>query len=504
MDNEAIQSDVLAEVRARSCAHGHGLYVGTGHWAPPEVGMLVIGPPRAGKTSCLVIPNVMAANGAVLSTSTKNDVMAATAPARLRVGPCFMFDPGGQTPAVDGVDRLAWSPVPASVTWDGALAMARAMVGASRPGAGLLDASHWTERAEAMLAPLLHAASLDAWEMSDVLGWVNRRDAAPAESILRAHRRSGGASLAGDLLSGITSGEDRELSGIWSTASGALAAYRSESVLASTRTNAGAQSQFSAENFVAGSGTIYVCADTRVQALTAPLVAGLIEEVRRAAYGRGTAGAQGSRSNPPVLLALDEAANIAPLADLPAMVSEGGSQGLLTMACLQDLSQARSRWGPAADGFLSLFGTKVILPGVGDVRTLQALSSLAGSEEVMIRSRTFTPRSSWLRPSRGGPMPSEKDRGRVTTTHATRRQPRLPVDAIARGRPQSALMIDGADQPSWVTLSPWYSARPWRDLGQPGAALDGAERGIRSPANPASTVKPRTSLGRQSDSGLGR
>ncbi len=40
--------------------------------------------------------------------------------------------------------------------------------------------------------------------------------------------------------------------------------------------------------------------------------------------------------------------------------------GLFTFACLQDLSQTRARWtGVAADGLFSLFGTKVLLPGLG-------------------------------------------------------------------------------------------------------------------------------------------
>jgi hypothetical protein len=62
-------------------------------------------------------------------------------------------------------------------------------------------------------------------------------------------------------------------------------------------------------------------------------------------------------------LALDELANVAPLPRLASIVSEGGGQGVLTMACLQDLSQARSRWGTSAEGFLSLFPTTVVLPG---------------------------------------------------------------------------------------------------------------------------------------------
>ncbi len=55
---------------------------------------------------------------------------------------------------------------------------------------------------------------------------------------------------------------------------------------------------------------------------------------------------------------------------------------MTTLACFQDLTQARRRWPVHADGFPSLFGTTVVLPGIGDVRTLDALSQLAGDEEV--------------------------------------------------------------------------------------------------------------------------
>jgi len=53
-----------------------------------------------------------------------------------------------------------------------------------------------------------------------------------------------------------------------------------------------------------------------------------------------------------MLFALDEVANIAPL-ELPQIASEGGGQGLMLLAALQDLSQARARWGAQADGFLT-------------------------------------------------------------------------------------------------------------------------------------------------------
>src|SRR6202023_2449639 len=159
----------------------------------------------------------------------------------------------------------------------------------------------------------------------------------------------------------------------------------------------------------------------RRQAVAAPLVVGLLTDVRTAAYARsapsagGTPGA-GTRV-PPVVLALDEVANIAPIPDLPGMVSEGGGQGLLTLACLQDLSQARTRWGPAADGFLSLFGTTVVLRGIADTTTLRDISALAGDREVpAVTVNRSADRWGRVRPS---------------TSVGTSRQPSLPVDAVA-------------------------------------------------------------------------
>ena len=50
----------------------------------PSTPCMVLGPPRSGKTSTVVIPSLLAAPGAALSTSTKPDVMHATWRARAR------------------------------------------------------------------------------------------------------------------------------------------------------------------------------------------------------------------------------------------------------------------------------------------------------------------------------------------------------------------------------------------------------------------------------------
>jgi type IV secretory pathway TraG/TraD family ATPase VirD4 len=412
----------------------------------PEQGVLVLGPPRSGKTSTIVVPNVLGAPAAVVSTSTKPDVLEATVGARRRAGQCWLYDPSGSTELPAGLAPLRWSPVRAARTWDGAVLMARALVRAARTGPRHPEESHWTERAEALLAPLLHAAALEHVDARGLVSWVNRRDLDPALDALA----TGGASLAVDLLAGVAATEHRELSGIWSTASGVLVGYRSEAALTTTEAP-----NFDADVFARSADTVYITATGRHQAVVAPLVVGLMEEIRAAAYASHTAHARHSApataAAPPVVLALDEVANIAPLPELPALVAEGGSQGLVTLACLQDLSQARARWGDLAEGFASLFGATAVLPGIGDVRTLRALSARAGDHDVPVRSQSRR---------RGG-------HDGESVTWSTRRQPRLGVDAIAEGRAGHALVIGGAEPPVWLALTPWWAGEPWRTLAAP-------------------------------------
>jgi type IV secretion system protein VirD4 len=437
----------------------HGIYVGEGAsgwmWAGPQCSTLVLGPPRSGKTSSLVIPNILLSDGAVVSTSTKPDVMRATAPSRCREGWSFLYDPSGEVECPQGVERVGWSPLTTASNWDAAVVTADAMVGASRLSGHSVGEQHWTERAGALLSTLLHAAAKEELSMREVLRWIDRHNGAPALEILASS--TGGDDPATDLLAGIVATDSREQSGIWSTTSGVLAAYRTEGALASTNTT-----PLDLQAFCDGPNTLYVCSTGRRQRQFAPLVVAIIGDVRDAAYVRSRDGHTG----PATLLALDEVANIAPIPDLPAMVSEGASQGLVVLACLQDLSQARARWGRAADGFLSLFGTTVVLRGIADTATLHDISALAGDREV---STTTVSRSV----DRWG-------RIRPSTSVGSTRHVRLPVDAVAHGTPGHALVLGPDKEVHEVSLTPAHERSPWRELLPPArqlAAPGPADRG---------------------------
>ena len=155
-----------AWVRSKSLRLGGGAYLGLGsggRWvtADPEHAIMVLGPPRSGKTAAIVIPSILAAPGPVVSTTTKPDVMNVTSRARAEVGQVWLYDPcGEQDPWPAGVRRLSWSPVPAASSWDEALLMARAMASSGGGAKGTTNEQHWRERSTALLAPLLYAAFL--------------------------------------------------------------------------------------------------------------------------------------------------------------------------------------------------------------------------------------------------------------------------------------------------------------------------------------------------------
>jgi type IV secretory pathway TraG/TraD family ATPase VirD4 len=320
--------------------------------------------------------------------------------------------------------------------------MARAMT--ARVGAGTTNASHWAMRAQALLAPFLHAAAIDGRDVECVVDWVMRHELDEA-GILLEHESA--SRIAFGSLIGLLNTEERERASIFSAAADALQAYTSEAALEAAK-----DPNFDPAAFTGSWDTIYIHAAAEDQAAAGPLVCGLLAEIRRATYLAHREGTLRQQ----VLFALDEVANIAPLEELPQIASEGGGQGLTLLAALQDLSQARARWGAAADGFLTLFGTKLILPGIADTRTLESISVMLGEYDrrMVSTSRAGGGLSAILGPS---PGPS---RTRTESTQRTRVLSPGEISNIPKGR---ALHLDGTE---WelLTQTPAHTSEPWKTI----------------------------------------
>ncbi len=406
----------------------HGIYLGRANHHDVSSGeqhsTLVLGPSRSGKTTSLIIPNLLMTSRSSIVTSTKDDVIRAMTGAR-RDGATLLFDPSGTVTTPPGVRRVGYSPLRQALTWDGAVLAARSLVDVSRRRHLDEGESHWNERAGALVAPLLHGAALRGESLGQLASRVDARRADDVAADLAGRYGDAHASIA--LIRGILATDERERSGIWSTASGLFAGVRTDAARAAAR-----ESPLDVDEFLSGPHQLHVVAPSRHQAVTVPLVVGLIEEVVHATYEHHHDGAR-------LLLALDELANVAPLPRLANVVSEGGGQGVVTLACLQDLSQARSRWGANADGFLSLFATTVILPGIADRTTLEMIHHLAGRSlvathnvQVSRRGRTEGYSRSW----------TERD-------NATMRD-------VAQGRPGYAMGLNQRKELGWIELTASY------------------------------------------------
>jgi len=416
------------ELHARAYQAGAGAYLATGErgqWisAPPQSGVLVLAGPRAGKTTCVVIPALLAHPGAVVATSTKPEVLQATLATRLQLGEAWFFDLHGHG-APAGTCSLRWSPVTHAGDWQQAQLVAEAMTGSAEVDH---DAAHWIERSGALIACCLHAAARSHQGMRELVGWVLRHDLeAPLAELEHG-------SLAHDVLSGIKHTADRERASIFSTAARVLRAYRSETAL-----RASEDQNFDPEQFCDSTDALYIAAPAHEQRLLAPLVVGLLTEIRQAVYRRYYAlGAPVI----PLLFMLDECANIAPLPDLPAMLSEAGGQGLQNVHVFQDMSQPRRRWGVDAQGMLSLYGAKVIMSGIADKDTLEQLSLLCGDWDRPVQTITQQHTSLF---SHGGGQSSE--------AWTTRRERLIPPDQIAQLPQGKALVMIGPNAQIVPTL----------------------------------------------------
>lgn len=344
----------------------------TGHLVTvaEEDACLVCGMPRSGKTRGIVIPTVLAHEGPCLVTSSKYDVVAATIDVRADDGPIWVFSADGRVPVIPGIDvRLAtWTPVPQCRDFDRALLHARAMVGAVTAGENLGDQFFWYHHAERLLAALLHAAALAEVSLADVAAWVLAAELARPVDVLKAHQ-SGWAMAIVDTIDG---GHDRFRDSVLATTSEVLRVFDNSAARALA-----SRASFPVEEFLTRNGTLYICIPSEQHDLFAPLVVGLIEDILRTKFARADAGIPDRTLG----VFLDELRRVAPIHNLPGFLAEAGSHGVQILGVLQDLSQARERWGAhVADSFLTLFRSKVLLPGILDRPLLENLSQLLGED----------------------------------------------------------------------------------------------------------------------------
>ncbi len=111
---------------------------------------------------------------------------------------------------------------------------------------------------------------------------------------------------------------------------------------------------------------------------------------------------------------------------------------------------------PLAEGFLSLFQTKLILRGIGDSRTLEAVSLSLGEYDrhLVSHNESVSVKAGWL----GGPGNESS-----STSYQTVRQRTLSPGEISQlPAGQGLLLTSDGWEP--LRLAPWFAVAPWRDI----------------------------------------
>lgn len=406
-------------------------------WASVEDSILVLGPPRSGKGLHVVINAILDAPGAVVTTATRPDNVAATITARQAHGPVAVFDP--QRLAEGLPAGLRWSPVRGCE--DPLTAMIRATGLASATGlsaGGVESGGFWEGKTRTALQALLHAAALDHRSPAELFAWtLSPSSAADAVAILASH--TGAATGWGDSLDSMIHADARTRDSIWMGVSLALSCLADPRVLDAVTPRAG--EQFDPTEFLTNNGTLYLLATGAGAGASWSLVAAFIEDLVETAR-RLAAQSPGARLDPPLLLALDEIGNLSPLPSLPVLMAEGGGTGITTMPVLQSLSQVRDKWGDHAAGAIwDASIVKIILGGTSSARDLQDLSALIGERD----EKTDTI--------------SIGDYGSRSLQRSTRRVPVMPPEAIRTLPFGTALLLLRSSPPLVTDLRPWTARK---------------------------------------------
>ncbi len=393
---------------------------------------LAVMAPRAGKTTALAIPMVLAAPGPVLATGNKADLWAATAGPRAADGRrVWTFDPQ----AIAHAEQTFW--------WD-PLAAVHAVEDADRLAGHFLQeirgektgGDFWQAAAGDLLAALFLAAATAGRTLLDVYEWLNDSGSPiPAEQLA-----AGGYPAVAAGLRGRQAGAPETREGVYETARAAARCLRNDRILAWV-TPGHATRRLNVAAIPASSDVLHLLSKTD-EGAASPLVAALTDQIVRAAVT--TAERRGGRLDPPLSLVLDEAANICKIADLPDLYSHLGSRGIVPLTILQSYRQGVRVWGEAGmDALWSAATIKIIGAGIDDPRLAEDLSRLVGEHDVTTTSMTYSAQG-------------------TSSTASSRRQRILDaadIRAIPKGR---ALLLATGSRIAAISLRPWYTG-PRRD-----------------------------------------
>jgi type IV secretory pathway TraG/TraD family ATPase VirD4 len=413
--------------------------------------------PRSGKTTSLGVPYVLSAPGPVVATSVKADLWAATAELRAASGSgIWAFDPQRVTAAGQ---RWWWNPLAGLANVESANRLAGHFV------LTVDDSTKkdiWGPAAQELLTSLLLAAAASGRTLREVSRWLDDPGSPTGAELLDD---AGYRALASSLR-GAQHGAPETRDGIFQTARTAAKCLHDDEIMAWVTPPADRRlPAFDPSRFAGTRDVLYLITESRSAA--SPLIAGLTDTAMRA--GRRRAEQRGGRLDPPMVLVLDEAANICRISDLPDLYSHLGSRGMIPVTILQSYEQGMGVW--SEQGMAALWGSatkKLIGAGVDSPRLTRDVALLTGHHDVPVRSISIGD-------------------GRASEQISYQRRQILEAADIRAIEQGTALLLASGSRPALLDLRPWH-ADP--DAPQIDAARLRAETAIQRAAQQAAGLPP--------------
>lgn len=333
-------------------------------------------------------------------------------------------------------------------------AHALAEAGKITAGAGLRMAGLWYAGAQKLLAPYLFAAARTGRTITDVARWIDLEDHDHVAALIADEPDAATAHEATFLRSG----DSR--SSLFQVCQQMLAVYL-DPVVARSATH----SEIDAADFFDGAAnTMYVTAPIRDQERFETVFSTIVKQFIDAAYDH--VAATGKPLDPPWLLVLDEAANIAPINGLDKIVSTASAMGMQLVTVCQDLAQLEGRYDAAAKTIINNHRGLLVLPGCKDVDTLNLASQLIGDHSI------------------DRPSVTRQGSGQHSSTTGSEWRPLL-APALARTLDDGdGVLVYGNTPPAKIRLRPWYRSRRLRRLARTTPRSSGSGFTMPEPPDP--------------------
>lgn len=384
-----------------------------------------------GKTSSMVIPHLAAAPGPAALTGNKVDGVPETIAARQDVGQIWLFDPqriyrDSDEPA------FVFNPLTDVRTLTDAKQLAAIFEASTKDPDSRGGDAQFDTQGRNLLAAFLLAAALDGRPLSEVFEWLVDEQGRGEEprAILEQRRQKGPARL----IRGVMGQPVKTAGGVYATAQRMAECLQDDDLLAWTEPRPGTP-VFSPAAFVQSTDTLILLSQEGEGSAGAILTA-LIKAV--CTSGERLARRNRGRMPVPMVMELDECANIVRWPELPRVYSYYGSLGIQLSAYFQSRAQAVGVFGE--HGWRALWnGASVRSYGGGsdDVPWLKELSAVIGERDEVITN-------------------TSRARGSTTYSTTTRKVPVLPVEDLAALPEWRAVVFSSKARPVQVAVTPWF------------------------------------------------